>query len=704
MQVIFQSENSECGLACLAMVASNFGLITDISSLRARYPVSLKGLNLQGITKVANELKLETRTLRCEVEELHDLKLPAILHWNMKHFVVLAKCKKDKYIIHDPAYGRITVSKDEMNKSFTGIATEAWPGPSFEKQDQRNKLNFRKVIPPIPGLKSALFSIFIYALGVELIILLLPIIQQVIIDDALVTADIDLLTLLIIATAVFLLGSTTASVIRRFIQRNLSSSLSMIVPSHVFRHLGSLPVSWFEKRSAADIVSRVESANTIHQTITTSVITAGLDGLVAILTFIAMCLYSFNLALIVLLSSGIYAAVRLSWYNSYRMKSYEMLTQKANLQGHMWETMRGMATIKLVNGFVNRENQYSSNLSKYVSLKMDITTADALFAFVHDLILLVERVGILYLGALAVLSADFTVGMLVAFLSFRDNFSRKTAKLIDIGIEFRMLGIHLDRLSDILLTDPEYKTELPFLGDREVSGEIEIRNISYRYGKNELDVLKNCSLQVAAGEIVAIIGPSGTGKSTLFKLLIGEFTPDNGDILIDGVSISSIGHERLRELVAAVRQDDLLFKGTISENIALMQETTDHQKVIDVSKIANIYDEIQKMPMGFNTLIGTMGTGLSGGQMQRIMLARALYREPNILVLDEATSSLDIENEKHISLALRGLGITQIIIAHRPETIAKADRVIDIRSISQGQSENIIPIKIKKQATEDNGL
>lgn len=686
MQAIFQSESSECGLAAIAMVASAYGLKTDISTLRARYPVSMKGLNLQGVVSIATSLGLDSRGIRCEVEDLKELKLPAVLHWNMKHFVVLAKCQRGKYVIHDPAYGRLVVSADELSKSFTGIALEVWPGPAFKKDDQRNLLSIKNVIPRLTGLKRTLSSIFVYALAIELVVLMLPILQQIIIDDALVTSDSNLLILLVIATGIFLLGSASASAVRRLVQRNLSSSLSMVVPSHVFQHLGTLSVSWFEKRSAADVVNRVDSANTIHSTLTTSVVTAGIDGLVAVLTFVAMCLYSPLLGVIVLLASVAYGLIRIFWYNTYRLRSQEALIQRAKVQSHMWETMRGIATIKAFNSFPHRLGQYTSNLSKLVSVQMKIVTTDTVFSFIYDLIVIIERIAVLYIGARAVISGDFSIGMLIAFLSFRENFVNKSARLIDAGIEFKMLGIHLDRLADIMLTEPEYKTELPFLGERDIGGTIDIQNVSYRYGENETDVLINCNLHVSAGEILAIVGPSGSGKSTLFKILAGEFKPRSGDILIDGNPMSAIGYERLREFTTVVRQHDMLFQGTIAENIAFLQEHLDHDRIREVAKLAQIYEEIQQMPMGFNSLIGTMGTGLSGGQLQRIILARALYRKPSILLLDEATSSLDIENERNISTALRGLGITQIIIAHRPETIAKADRVIDIRTIKDSSS------------------
>src|SRR5260221_8441966 len=280
--------------------------------------------------------------------------------------------------------------------------------------------------------------------------------------------------------------------------------------------------------------------------------------------------------------------------------------------------------------------------------------------------------------------------MLTAFLSFRENFVSKGTSLINTAVEFRMLGIHLDRLADILLTQPEHRTELPFLGERNSKGLIEVKSVSYRYGENEADVLKDCSLRVEPGEIVAVVGPSGAGKSTLLQ-------PQSGAVLIDGLPpLFSMGLERLRELVAVVRQDDMLFSGTIAENIAFLEEMPDHDRVQEAAKKARLHEEIQRMPMGYNSLIGSMGTGLSGGQAQRLMLERALYRNPKILLLDEATSHLDVGNERHITLGLRDLGITQIIIAHRPETIAKADRVVDIREINKLEEAEIIRFRAKE--------
>jgi ATP-binding cassette subfamily B protein RaxB len=682
MDTLYQAERSECGIVALAMLASAHGLRVDLSSFRARYPVSLRGSTLADLLSIAKDINLDARALRCEVHDLNELRLPAILHWNLDHFVVLAKISRGKYVIHDPATGATSLSQKELSEKFTGVALEAWPTPEFRRADRRRKLRLDSIIPRNHGIARALAIIFGFALAIEVVSLLLPILQQFVIDDALLSLDTDLLKLLTIATAVFLFGQAATVALRGLVQRNLTASLSIMVPAYVFGHMIALPSDWFERRSGADILNRLESGDSIHHTITTSIVSAGIDGIVAVVALLAMAVYSYALTGIVIGAFAFYGLVRILWYESYRRKSQGAIIEKAKLQGLIWETMRGIATIKAFNAISLRFSKYIASLSRYIRLLNGISSNNIAFGTVHDVIFAAERVAIVYVGASAVLSNGFTVGMLVSFLAFRDNFIVKGSNLINTVIQFRLLDIHLDRLSDILLANPEPKHELPFLGDRNIRGEIELRNISYRYGESEGDVLRNCSLKVEEGESVAIVGPSGMGKTTLFKILTAQLAPRSGEYLIDGRSLKSLGVEYFRSQIGVVRQDDMLFSGTIAENIAFFDDRPDYERIVDVAKKSFILEEILKMPMGFNSLIGSMGTGLSSGQCQRIMLARALYRNPRILFLDEATSHLDTENERLVSLALRELSITQVIIAHRPETIAKAERVVDIREIN----------------------
>lgn len=683
MQVLYQAEQAECGLVSLAMVATAYGLHYDLASLRARYPVSLKGSTLKDIVAIARDLGLETRALRCEVEELEQLRLPAILHWRMDHFVVLTRCRGDRYYLNDPAVGEMTAGRREMREGFTGVALEAWPGAHFEKGNHRSRLRVSGVIPRGSDVRGAIISMFVLAMGMEAAALVLPIIQQLIIDDALVTSDKELAQLLTLAAGVFLLGHAATAAIRAIVQRNLTAALSMIVPAHAFTHLAALPATWFERRSATDVVNRLESSNVICKTLMTSIVTAGIDGLVAVIALAIMAIYSTLLTGLVIAAFALYALMRVLWFSSFRRKSAGALVQAAQVQGVLWETMRGITTIKLFNGEALRRNQYLASLSRYVKLQTQLGTINTGFGFVHDLIFAGERLAVIYFGATAVLNGQLSVGMLTALLSFRERFVTKGTNLINTGIDLWTLGIHLERLADILLTAKEPAHPLPFSGSRRLMGRLEARNLAYRYGENDADVLVNCSMCVAPGEVVAIVGPSGSGKSTLLKVLTGQLQPRSGEVIVDDLSIGSIGLQEFRHSIAVVRQDDMLFAGTITENIAFFAEAPDHARVQEAAAKARIHDEIMRMPMGYNTLIGSMGTGLSGGQVLRIMLARALYRQPRILFLDEATSHLDLENEKQIAKALKDLGITQVLIAHRPETIAIADRTIDILAINR---------------------
>ncbi|OMP70004.1 hypothetical protein BV900_22100 [Agrobacterium tumefaciens] len=688
MRILFQSERSECGLVCLAMVASANGFDVDLSTLRSRFSISLKGSTLNDLLEIAAQLSLETRVLRCEPQQLRNLRFPAILHWRMNHFVVIAGLQRNGYVIHDPAVGRIVISKAELDEHFSGFVLEAWPGPKFQKQDKRNRLKLGSVFPWSREVKSALICIGAYAVAIEVATLVIPVLQQFVIDDALASADINLLNLLVIAIAIFALGQTVTTAMRGLVQSNLSSSLSLVVPAHLFRHLLDLPVSWFERRSAADVVNRFDSGNTVHKTLTTTTMSTGIDGVVATATLAVMFFYSWKLATIALVSYVVYALIRLIWYSTYRQKSRGSLVLNSRAQSILWETMRGIATIKTFNGTERRREQYVGALSRYVNVQNDIGKLDVLFSFLKDSIDAIEKIVIVYFGARSVMNGELSIGMLTAFLSFRESFASKASNLVNAAVQFRVLGVHLDRLADILLTQPERKSTLPYLGDRGFVGKIDLRNISYRYGSSERDVLRNCNLSIEAGKIIAIVGPSGTGKSTLFKILAGQFEARSGDILIDDVPISVLGLSQYRSLIGVVRQDDMLFEGTIGENIAFLEDRPDYERIREAARKAQIYDEIQRMPMGFNTLIASLGTGLSGGQLQRVMLARALYKNPTILLLDEATSHLDIDNESNLVKVLKQLKMTQIIVAHRPETIAMADQIFDIRTLQSQSTSN----------------
>lgn len=682
MNVLYQAEPSECGLVSLAMIADHYNYKIDLVTLRYRFPVSIKGTTLNYVIDIAQRLKLNTRAIRCELSELKELQLPAILHWELDHFVVIKRIKGSKYEIYDPAMGRLVLKEDEVSKKFTGVALEIWPSAEFKPENIRNRLKIRSIIGDIGYLKKPLALIFFQALFIEFSILSAPIIQQIIIDDVLITKDIDLLKLLAIVLMVTLLSQTITTAIRSITQRKLSSKISIMIHTDVFKHMLGLPNYWFKKRTAAEIANRFESCNAIQKIVTETIITSGIDGVVTCLALILMFTYSPKLSAIVVIMLLLYVAVKIVRYESYKINAQGALVAASNAQAHIWETVAGIATIKAFNGEKWKNNQYVNKIARMVKIQNNLAMGDVCFVFFHDAIFALEKVIILYLAAQAVINNQFTIGMATAFFSIKENLISKGSSLVDSYFNYKMLAIHLDRISDIALTKIDKGQELPYLGSIDLDNCISVKKISFRYGENEKFIIKDCSFQIKNGETLAIIGASGSGKSTLFNILIGNQKPFSGDILFGNQSLLSFNLTEFRSLIAVVQQSDILFSGTILENVAFVSSTPDLVQAEEVCRMVNIYDDIKSMPMGFNTIIGNFGAGLSGGQVQRIMLARALYKNPKILFLDEATSNLDVKTEASIIEILKNIKITKVIIAHRPETISMADRVLSMDEIN----------------------
>jgi ATP-binding cassette subfamily B protein RaxB len=307
-----------------------------------------------------------------------------------------------------------------------------------------------------------------------------------------------------------------------------------------------------------------------------------------------------------------------------------------------------------------------------------------LFEAVNGFLVMLENAAILYLGARAVLANDLSVGMFIAFLSYKDQFVKRSSALIDQALSLRLLGLQTDRLADIVLSKPEPRLTAPALHSKAgVAPTLELRNVSFQYAPGERWVLKDLSLKIDAGEAVAIAGPSGSGKTTLLKVMLGQLIPQEGEVLVGGMPLQQMGLQAYRDMIGVVMQDDRLFAGTVGENMALFDPDIDHEKIEKVADMAALHEDIAQMPMGYNTLVGDMGSALSGGQKQRVVLARALYREPKILFLDEATSSLDTATEAAVNSAIQQLKVTRVVIAHRPQTIASMDRVIYVEPVSE---------------------
>ncbi len=688
--LILQTEAAECGLACLAMVAGAHGLATDLPTLRQRFSLSLKGVTLADLVRMADALQLNSRALRAELDELDQLQLPCVLHWDLNHFVVLVSLKRGEAVIHDPARGLRRLKMDELSRHFTGVALELQPAPGFVPATVRQRVTLRQLLGPVSGLKRSLAQILVLALALEVFVLLSPFFMQWVVDGVVVGADRDLLVTLGVGFTLLVLVQTATAAARSWAVLVLSATLNLQWLVNVFAHLMRLPVAWFEKRHAGDIWSRFGSVQQIQKTLTTSFIEAVLDGLLVLLTLAMMLLYSVKLTLVALAAVAGYALLRWAFFRPLREATEEALVFEANQSSHFLESLRGMQAIKLFNAQADRQSRFSSLVVDTMNAGIAIRKLELLFAVLHRLLFGLERVAVVWLGALLVMDRHLTVGMLFAFFAYKETFAARVSGLIDKTVELRMLRLQGERLADIVLTAPE--ADAPALLRAEgAEASIELRNVSFRYADGEPDVLHGVSLKIEAGESVAIVGPSGCGKTTLLKLMLGLHAPSAGEVLAGGVPLARVGQRAWRDRVGVVMQDEPLFSGSIADNICFFSPEPDREWLEQCARVAAVHDDIEAMPMGYNTLIGDMGAALSGGQKQRILLARALYKRPQILLLDEATSSLDVERERVVNHAVRQLALTRVIVAHRPETIASAARVIALHDGRVAQDLRSVP-------------
>ncbi|MGW8391154.1 peptidase domain-containing ABC transporter [Pseudoduganella sp. HUAS MS19] len=701
LPMVHQSELADCGLACLAMVSSYHGAHVDLIELRQRFSVSMKGMPLAGLIRAANAMGMAARPLRLELEALPQLKLPCVLHWNFNHYVVLRKIKGNRLYLHDPAIGARSVTLEEASASFTGYAVELWPNPGFAAKPRKPRVPLRAVLGQLHGWQRPFAIVIALALALEVIALLSPLFMQFVLDEVIPAHDQALLVLLAVMFCLLYLTQNLLSMMRSAVLLHANTLFSIQARANLFQHVLNLPVGFFLRRSLGDIASRFASVDVIQRTVTSAFIESVLDGLMAVATLVLMLLYSPQLAAISLSALALYIGGRLLWYWPLHSATEQQIVSAAKQNTHFLESLRGVRAVKL---FARTEQRHASWLNLLVrQINADLRTQylHMLYGSANNVLFTFETVLVIYLGAMAVLDGAMSAGVLLTFLTYKAQFGGRLTSLVNKYFDLKMLNLQLDRVSDFINEQPEPSSP-PFdeATTPPCDASVQVRGLSFRYGEHEKEVLSDVSLNVAAGEFVAIAGPSGCGKSTLIQVILGVYRPTKGSVRIGGIDVATLGMRRLREMVGTVMQDDDLFAGTIAENISFFDEKVDMEWVADCARLAAVDEEIEAMPMKYHTFIGDMGSVLSGGQKQRILLARALYKRPTLLLLDEATSHLDVMRERQVNDAIAALRITRIIVAHRPDTLASADRVVQFKDLSNaaGAAAALMPANAQGQA------
>lgn len=682
--LILQSEIAECGLASMAMIASFHGHQLDMPAMRKRFSANLKGMNLQQLVDLGDTLGLASRALQCPLDEIFKLQTPCILHWDMNHFLVLTKVsgsgKNANYSVNDPAIGKRSLSREEFSKHFTGICLELTPTSKFEVKQEQAKMKFTQLWSAISGLRSGLFKLIVLSLVLQLFALMAPYYMQWVVDEVLISFDRPLLTVLAIGFALIAIISVVTNAVRSWLILRLSSMLNMQMGVNLLRHLLRLPMNYFESRHIGDIVSRFGSLEQIRERITTGFVETLVDGVMAIAVLVMMILYSIKLTAVVLAAITLYALVRLALYRSLHQATEEMIQCSAKEQSNFLESIRGIQTIKLFSNESQRQSIWQNRYAEVINSEIRLGRLNISFNAFNKLLFGLENVLVIYFAAIMVMANSLSVGMVLAFIAYKGQLTSRFANLIEQVIQFKMMRLHLNRIADIALAEQENNHEGEACFTDAPKGLLVLEDICFSYDNQKTLILDNVNLQVSAGDCIALTGSSGAGKTTLMKIMLGLLQPMSGKVLLDGKDITHLGLKNYRKYIAAVMQDDTLFAGSIADNISFFNPQPNLFKIEQCARLAAIHDDISKMTMGYNSLVGDMGSNLSGGQIQRLLLARALYQTPCILFLDEATSHLDNDNEAKISEQVQKLSITRIMIAHRPETIARANKVYTLES------------------------
>lgn len=680
MPPILQGEAAECGIACVAMISTYFGRRVDLQVLRRNYAASMRGATLHDLMRVASRLGLVGRALQVDdVKDLRQLRLPAILHWDLKHFVVLRGFRRGRSLIVDPAVGARSMPLEEVSKHFTGVALELRPAPTFSKREERQDLKVGDLLSHAVGLFGYLAQISAVAIVAQIFVVLTPLYVQLVVDEGLVRADATFLSVLAIGFLTLVGVQAVLGWIRSIALNYLGHVLSLQLQTNLIGHLLRLPVGYFLKRHIGDITSRVSSASSFQSVITNGLVTGIVDAIGVIFALVALLIYSPQLFSIPLIVLVLYILLRFFRLSSLRETTAENVQALANSSAHLIETVQSIATVKLFGLENSRLSHWQNRYIQATNSAVRVARMNIGFSVATQALLAVGQIAVIYFGALLVLNQSFTVGMLMAFIAFQMQFLMSGINLVDLWNSYRLLGVHLHRISDIALTSPEEDPHETSYIESEVTPSLEVRNVSYRYGAWDRCVLSDINLTVSPGECVAIVGPSGVGKSTLIRIMLSLVRPDSGVVALGGIDIRSFGLMNYRKMVASVTQEDRLFSGSLAENITMFTDQPDENLMIECAQRCYIHDAILAMPMKYHSLVGEMGGVLSAGERQRVMLARALYRQPKILFLDEATSNLDLNLDQKINEMLASLSITRIVATHRNTVRLYADKVYELR-------------------------
>lgn len=672
LPMIYQSEINECGVACLAMVANYYGKKIDIRTLRGLLRIPAAGASVKHLLVASSIVELQGRPLKLDLNELGKISLPVILHWDMDHFVVLKKVSRRSVVIHDPAVGIRKYFKPELGIHFTGIAVELYPLCSFKKDKPASTYSLKQLFRPTPGFYRSVRQVFLLSLLIQLLALLSPLYLQLVIDQGLAKGDMDLIYLVAVLFLLVVIAKTAVSYFRGDLLLRFSNQLGFQLMGSTFGHLLGLPLAFFEKREMGDIVSRFSSLETIKQLLTQEMVSALVDGIFSLITLILLYIYNPVLATIGAGFVALFALLRFISIPMEKSRRQELLVSEAKQKSKFMENIRSVAVTKVYAIEGERLTEWRGLYASFINTAYHLGHFQLGVASLQSLLFGIDHIVTIYLGSGLVYSGGLTVGQLMSFIFLKQHFANSILAMLPKLAELRLMKLELERVSEITLEEKEEHLTETSLLQRSVKGKLEIQGVGFSYSDLESPIFENLSFAADVGSCLVITGRSACGKSTLLKLILGLETPTTGSVLLDGIALKDFGMGSYRSQIAAILHSDVLLSGTLAYNIHLETDSCNEDRMEKACQRAGIYEEICALAMGLNTRVGEMGVSLSAGQVQRILLARALYRLPRILIMDEAMSHLGDDMARDLVGNIKQLGITVITVTHNPVLLALA--------------------------------
>ncbi len=669
-----QTEAADCGSACLAMVLKYQGRDVSLDEVREAIGSGRDGADAAAIVRGSEWFGMRGRGLSLDVEMLKFLPRGSILHWEFSHFVVLDRITKKGAEIVDPARGPRVIPEKQLRESFTGVALVFEPTEKFEKRKSGDgRLSW--YVKQLFGQRRLLARIMVTSLLLRVFALALPLLTAMVVDRVVPRGDAQLL--LVIATGVggMLLFQALTSLIRAHLFLQLRTNLDTRLTLGFVDYLARLPFEFFQRRSAGDLMMRVNNNSTIRELLTSNTLSALLDGVLVIAYLGLIIVMQPMMAAIVGGLAFVQITVFLLSRRPYRELQARALDAQARSQSYLVELFAGMATLKACAAEGRAVERWSNLYIDELNVSLERGRISALVDGVVGLLASASPVIILVVGALAVMQGHLSLGGMLAINSIAMGVLTPLQSLVSSALQLQLIGGYMDRIDDVLSQDPEQAGEHAARAPK-LTGRITLQNVSFRYSDRGPLVVRDVSIDLKAGMSVAIVGRSGCGKSTLASLIAGLYRPVEGRILYDGHDLARLELKSLRRQLGTVFQHPYVFAGSVRNNIALTDPSLSLDRVIAAARVAQIHEDIDLMPMGYETLLADGGSSLSGGQRQRLAIARALVHRPAVLVLDEATSALDAETEARVMENLTRMSCTRIILAHRLSTIANADVIL----------------------------